>query len=171
MNAILIKALPYLAALIIGAVCAWMWQANSYGKVISDNKASYQADLTMIAAAGFAQARHAVEKQQVAENALAELDQKNQKEKTDGLAENEKLRRIAANADRRMRIAGSCRASSSDMSDTASASGLGSANSVELSEASGSTIFDIRAGIISDQAALKTLQDYVSNVCRPMPAQ
>ncbi|MHA4978959.1 lysis system i-spanin subunit Rz [Pseudomonas extremorientalis] len=148
-----------------------MDRLHSYGKDISDNKASYQADLTMIATAGAAQSRQAVEKQQVAENSLAELDQKNQKEKTDGLAENEKLRRAAADADRRLRLAGSCRASNSDVPNTASASGLGDANSVELSAASGSTVFDIRAGIIADQAALKTLQEYVSNVCRPMPVQ
>ncbi|WLD64692.1 lysis system i-spanin subunit Rz [Pseudomonas sp. OVF7] len=166
MNALLLKALPYMVTLLIGATGAWMWQANSYGKIISDNKASYQADLTNIANAGAAQARQALVKQQQAEQALADLDQKAQKEKTDGLAENEKLRRAAADSARRLRIAGSCRASSGDVPGTASASGLGDAGSVELSAASGSTVFDIRAGIIADQAALKALQDYVVNVCR-----
>ncbi|WP_321354504.1 lysis system i-spanin subunit Rz [Pseudomonas extremaustralis] len=166
MNAILLKALPYIAALLIGATGAWMWQANSYGKIIADGNASHQADLTSIANAGAAQARQSLEKQQKAEQALADLDQKNQKEKTDGLAENENLRRAAADSARRLRIAGSCRASGGDVPGTASASGLGDAGSVELSAASGSTVFDIRAGIIADQAALKALQDYVLNVCR-----
>lgn len=173
MNAILLKTLPYIAAVLIGATGAWMWQSNSYGKiisnkekVISDNKASYQADLTTIANAGAAQARQALEKQQHAEQALADLDQKAQKEKTDGLAENEKWRAAAADSARRLRISGSCRASSGDLPSPASTTGLGDAGTVELSAASGSTVFDIRAGIIADQAALKALQSYVMNVCR-----
>jgi len=173
MNAILLKTLPYIAAVLIGATGAWMWQSNSYGKiisnkekVISDNKASYQADLTTIANAGAAQARQALEKQQHAEQALADLDQKAQKEKTDGLAENEKWRAAAADSARRLRISGSCRASSGDLPSPASTTGLGDASTVELSAAAGSTVFDIRAGIIADQAALKALQSYVMNVCR-----
>ncbi|MGB4484681.1 MAG: lysis system i-spanin subunit Rz [Pseudomonas veronii] len=166
MTALWPKILPYIAALLIGAVGAWMWQANSYGKIIADSNASYQADLTSIANAGAAQARQALEKQQIAEQALADLDQKNQKEKTDGLAENEKLRLAAADSARRLRIEGSCRSGGGDVSGTTSASGLGNASTVELSAAAGSTVFDIRAGIIADQAALKALQSYVMSVCR-----
>ncbi|MDR6579954.1 lysis system i-spanin subunit Rz [Pseudomonas extremaustralis] len=166
MNAILLKALPYIAALLIGATGAWMWQANSYGKIIADSNASHQADLTNIANAGAAQARQALEKQQHAEQALADLDQKAQKEKTDGIAENEKWRAAAADTARRLRIAGSCRSGGGDVSRPASASGLGDASTIELSAAAGSTVFDIRAGIIADQAALKALQSYVMNVCR-----
>ncbi len=161
-----LRLLPYIAALLIGATGAWMWQANSYGKIIATNEASRQADLASISAAGAAQARQALEKQQAAQQALADLDQKAQKEKTDDLAENEKWRRAAADSARRLRIAGSCRASGGDVPGTASAAGLGDAGTVELSAASGSTVFDIRAGIIADQAALKALQSYVMNVCR-----
>ena len=167
MNAILLKALPYIVALLIGATGAWMWQANSYGKIIADSNASHQADLTTISNAGAIQARQALEKQRHAEQALAELDQKAQKEKTDGLAENEKWRRAAADSARRLRIAGSCRSGSGDVPSSTSSTGLGDAGTVELSTASGSTVFDIRAGIIADQAALRTLQAYVLNVCIP----
>lgn len=95
------------------------------------------------------------------------LDQKAQKEKTDALADNETLRRAAADSARRLRIAGSCRASGGDMPGSTSAASLGDAGTVELSAASGSAVFDIRAGIIADQAALKALQSYVMSVCRP----
>ncbi|WP_454833223.1 lysis system i-spanin subunit Rz [Pseudomonas veronii] len=166
MSTIWLKILPYIAALLIGVVGAWMWQANSYGKIIADSNASHQADLINISNAGAAQARQALEKQQQAEQALADLDQKAQKEKTDGLAENEKWRAAAADSARRLRISGSCRASSGDLPSPASTTGLGDAGTVELSAASGSTVFDIRAGIIADQAALKALQSYVMNVCR-----
>jgi len=166
MSAIWLKILPYIVALLIGAAGAWMWQANSYGKIIADSNASHQADLTNIANAGAAQVRQALDKQQHAEQALADLDQKSQKEKTDDLAENEKLRAAAADSARRLRIAGSCRSGGGDVSSPSSASGLGDASTVELSAAAGSTVFDIRAGIIADQAALKVLQEYVTNVCR-----
>jgi len=111
-------------------------------------------------------ARRALEKQQAAELALATLDQKAQKEKTDGLAENEKLRRAAADAARRLRIAGSCRADSGNVPGTASSTSLGNGGTVELTSTAGRTVFDIRAGIIADQAALRALQAYVMNVCR-----
>jgi prophage endopeptidase len=165
MNAILLRFLPYIAALLIGATGAWMWQGNRYGTIIANNEASRQADLTKIANAGAAQARQALEKQQAAEQALATLDQNAQKEKTDALAENEKLRFAIASGARRLRITGSCRARGGDVPGTARAAGLGDAGTVELSTASGSAVFDIRAGIIADQAALKALQQYVIRVC------
>lgn len=161
-----LRILPYIAALLIGAACAWMWQADSYGTIIATNEAARQADLSRIANAGAAQARQALEKQQAAEQAVATLDQKAQQEKTDALAENEKWRRAAADSARRLRIAGSCRAGRGNVLGTASTTSLGDDGTVELSAASGSTVFDIRAGIIADQAALKALQSYVMNVCR-----
>ncbi|WCM53500.1 lysis protein [Pseudomonas sp. WJP1] len=166
-----LRLLPYIAALLIGAAGAWMWQANSYSQIIANNEASRQSDLVKISNAGFAQARQALEKQQRAEQALADLDQKAQKEKTNALAENETLRRAAADSARRLRIAGSCRASGGDVSSsastasTASTASLGDAGTVELSAGSGFAVFDIRAGIIADQAALRILQEYVRNVC------
>lgn len=155
-----------LALIGMGAGGAWMWQANSYGTIIANNEASRQADLALIANAGAAQARQALEKQQRADQALADIDQKAQKEKTDALAENNKLRAAVASGDRRLRIAGSCRDSSGDVPSSTIATSLGDAGTVELSAAPGSIVFDIRAGIIADQAALRTLQAFVTNVCR-----
>ena len=166
MTSIWLRILPYIAALLIGASGAWMWQANSYGTIIANNEASRQADLTLIANAGATQARQALEKQQAAERALATLDQKAQKEKTDALAENYKLRSAVASGARRLRIAGSCPAYGGEMSGTTSAPGMGDAGVVELSATTGSAVYDIRAGIIADQAALKALQLYVMDVCR-----
>ena len=188
MNEQVAKLLGYIAialALIgIGAGAAWEWQSNAYTSKIATIEASHQADLTLIANAGAAQARQAVDNQQHAEQALATLDTKATKEKGDALAENETLRTqlTGAQADndrlhgdvtagyRRLRIAARCPASnsgSSNVSAPASAPGLGDAASVELSPAAGQTVFDIRAGIIADQAALKVLQDYVTTVLQP----
>lgn len=163
---VLLSIVVVLTLIGIGAAGAWRWQSNSYGEIIAINEANRQADLAKIASAGAAQARQAIEKQQAAEQALADLDQKAQKEKTDALTENETLRRAVADSARRLRIAGSCRASSGDVPSSTSAASLGDAGTVELSTASGSTVFDIRAGIIADQAALRVLQSYVVNVCQ-----
>lgn len=166
MSRALLRLLPYIAALLIGAGGAWMWQAHSYGTIIANNEAARQADLAMVSAAGAAQARQAVEKQQAAEQALAILDQKTQKEKTDALDENDKLRSAVSAGTRRLRIAGSCSAGGGDVPSSAGAASLGNAGTIELAPAAGSTVLSIRAGIIADQAALKALQSYVAKVCR-----
>lgn len=162
---VLLSIVVVLTLIGIGAAGAWRWQSNSYGQIIASNEANRQADLAKIASAGAAQARQAIEKLQAAEQVLADLDQKAQKEKTDALTENETLRRAVADSARRLRIAGSCRASSGDVPSSTSPASLGDAGTVELSSASGSTVFDIRASVIADQAALKALQSYIRNVC------
>ncbi|WP_054060096.1 lysis system i-spanin subunit Rz [Pseudomonas asplenii] len=165
-----------------GAAAAWTWQDNAYGKRLADQGSAYQADLSSIAAAGAAQARNAVEQQQAAQQALADLDAKSTQEKADALAQNELLRRLyggsqggneklradVAAGQRRLRIAGSCSDSAGGgiASQATSASGLGDAATVELTPTAGRTVFDIRAGIITDQAALRALQAYVREVCR-----
>ena len=155
-------------ALLLAIVCFATWKVDAwrYGKQLSDLSAAHQADLTSIANAAAAQARQALEKQQAIQKALAELDAKATKEKMNDLAENEKLRADVAAGDRRLRIAGRCSASSSNMPDTAVAARLDDGGTVELAGAAGRTVFDIRAGIIKDRAALKGLQEHLQRVCR-----
>ena len=43
---------------------------------------------------------------------------------------------------------------------------LGNGGAIDLDPTAGRTVFDIRAGIFADQAALKALQEYVKEVCR-----
>ncbi|SDR97954.1 prophage endopeptidase [Pseudomonas asplenii] len=171
-----------LALIGAGAGAAWEWQANAYGKRLAEQGAAYQADLSSIATAGAAQARQAVEQQQVAQKALADLDAKSTQEKADALAKNDLLRRLygvsqtdneklhadVASGQRRLRIAAACSVASSGsvVPQAASASGLGDAASVELAPTAGQTVFDIRARIIADQAALRALQAYVREVCQ-----
>lgn len=170
MNATYLKAGAILLACLlligIGAGGAWVWQANAYGKVIATNEANRQADLAAISNAAAAQSRQALAKQQTAEQAAAALDQKNTQEKDALNAENESLRRSLAAGDHRLRVAGSCRAGSSNVPSTASAPSLGDATTVELAPAAGQSVFDIRAGIIADQAALKAAQAYIRDVCK-----
>ena len=170
-------------ALTVGSFAtAWQWQANSYGKIIATNEGLRQADLTAIANAGAEQLRKALEKQQAAEASAAAIDAQLTKEKADGLSTNEALRAkytgvLADNARLhgdvlagydRLRIAGSCRsvASGRDVSEATKPGGLDDGGTIELAAAAGQAVFDIRAGFIADQAALKGLQMYVREVCQ-----
>jgi len=120
----------------------------------------------------------------VAEQAAAAIDAKSSQEKSDALAQNDLLSRLysssqasndqlradVATTQHRLRIAGTCTSGSGggDVSKTASTAGVDNASTVELAPVAGRTVFDIRAGIIADQTALRTLQEYVKNVC-PLP--
>lgn len=188
MNEQVAKLLGYIAiALVllgIGAGIAWTWQANKYTSQLATQASTFKGDLLAISNAAEEQTRKAVVSQQRAEQAVADLDTKHTQEKTDALAENEmlrtqltgaqddnkQLRSDVAAGDRRLRIAGRCPAGNpgnGNVSAPASTTGLGDAATVELSEASGQSVFDIRAGIIADQAALKALQDYAGVVRAP----
>ena len=100
------------------------------------------------------------------QKALAELDLKATKEKTNVIAENERLRADVAAYDRRLRIAGRCSTNSSDLHEPTGAARMDDGRAVELAAVAGRTVFDIRAVIIKDRAALKGLQEYVREVCR-----
>ena len=155
-------------AVLVGCSVFSTWKVDAwrYGKQLTDLNASYQADLTAISSAASAQARQALERQQATQKALAKLDSEATTEKAHALAENEKLRADVAAGDRRLRIAGRCSADSSNLSGTTNAARLDDGGTVELAGAAGRTVFDIRAGIIKDRAALKGLQEYVREVCR-----
>ena len=159
----------WLALVVLVAIaCFSTWKVDAwrYGKQLADLSAAHQADLTSIANAASTQVRQALDKQQAAEQARADIDARTTKEKANALAENEKLRADVAAGDRRLRIAGRCSADSSNLSYTTSATRLDDGGTVELAGAAGRTVFDIRAGIIKDRAALTGLQDYFREVCQ-----
>ncbi|EBB2471051.1 lysis protein [Salmonella enterica] len=93
---------------------------------------------------------------------VAVLDAKYTQELADAKAENDALqRRLAAGG--RVRVKGHCTVPASTTS--ASPGSVGDAATVELSPVAGQNVLDIRAGIISDQAKLKYLQEYVRTQC------
>lgn len=90
------------------------------------------------------------------------LDAKYTKELADAKAENDALRRKLDNGGRVL-VKGKCPVPSS--AETSSASGMGNDDTVELSPVAGRNVLGIRDGIISDQAALRTLQEYIRTQC------
>ncbi len=94
---------------------------------------------------------------------VAALDAKYTKALADEHAKNADLqRRLAAGG--RVRVKGRCTVPAS--TETASASRVGNAATVELSPGAGQNVLDIRAGIISDQEKLKYLQEYIRTQCK-----
>ncbi|EJG7681823.1 lysis protein [Salmonella enterica] len=93
----------------------------------------------------------------------AALDAKYTKELADAKAENDALqRRLAAGG--RVRVKGRCTVPAS--ATPASTGSVGDAATVELSPDSGQNVLSIRSGIISDQAKLRYLQQYVMEQCQ-----
>ncbi|EBW2994408.1 lysis protein [Salmonella enterica] len=93
---------------------------------------------------------------------VAAIDEKYTKELADAKAENDALqRRLAAGG--RVRVKGRCTVPTT--TKTASTRRVGNAATVELSDVAGQNVLSIRSGIISDQAKLKYLQEYVRTQC------
>ncbi|ELW6130135.1 lysis protein [Salmonella enterica] len=93
---------------------------------------------------------------------VAALDAKYTKELADAKAENDALRRKLDNGGRVL-VKGKCPVPSS--AETSSSSGMGNDATVELSPVAGRNVLGIRDGIIRDQTALRTLQEYISTQC------
>lgn len=93
---------------------------------------------------------------------VAALDAKYTKELAYAKAENVALQRKLDNGGRVL-VKGRCPVPAS--TETASPSGMGNDATVELSDVAGRNVLGIRSGILSDQTALRTLQEYINTQC------
>lgn len=93
---------------------------------------------------------------------VAALDAKYTKELADAKAENDALQRKLDNGGRVL-VKGKCPVSAT--TQTPSTSSMGNDATVELSDVAGRNVLGIRSGILSDQAALRTLQEYITTQC------
>ncbi|EAA6691721.1 lysis protein [Salmonella enterica subsp. enterica serovar Newport] len=93
---------------------------------------------------------------------VAALDARYTKELADAKAENDALRRKLDNGGRVL-VKGKCPVPSA--TQTAGSASMGDDATVELSSVAGRNVLGIRSGIISDQTALKALQEYIRTQC------
>ncbi|RAX30775.1 UNVERIFIED_CONTAM: lysis protein, partial [Escherichia coli] len=93
---------------------------------------------------------------------IAALDAKYTKELADARAENETLRADVAAGRRSLRVNATCVSATDKTTGTAR---VGDVATVELSPVAGRNVLSIRGGIISDQTALRTLQEYIRTQC------
>ncbi|EIV0763718.1 lysis protein [Escherichia coli] len=143
-----------LCVVIIGLVagCGALWMTTDHYR---DNAITYKAQRDK-KASELELTKATITDMQQRQRDVAALDARYTKELADARAENDDLRRKLS-AGGRVRVEGRC----PPVSGHATTGGVGDGATVELTAGAGQNVLDIRAGIISDQAKLKYLQDYI----------
>lgn len=151
-----------LCGALLGALASWWLTDNKFTADIATIKQHHAEDLKAISDEASAQRDKNAALEHSLANAIAKSDQQHTQELTDALAKNQALRDSVTSGDRQLRLAkaGLATCNLSKGADT-SASGLDNAGTITFSNDFGRNIYDIRAGIISDQQKLKALQDYI----------
>ncbi|WP_213758608.1 lysis protein [Citrobacter freundii] len=148
-------------AIIIGVVVCIIvslgWAVNHY----RDNAITYK-DQRDKATKSLRLANATIKDMQVRQRDVAALDAKHTKELADAKAENDALQRKLDNGGRVL-VKGKCPVPAS--TETSRTSGMGNDATVELSPVAGRNVLGIRSGIVSDQASLRTLQEYINTQC------
>lgn len=146
-----------ISALVICIIVCLSWAVNHY----RDNAITYKEQRDT-ATHKLKLANETIDDMTKRQRDVAALDAKYTKDLADAKAENDALRRKLDNGGRVL-VKGKCPVSSS--AETSSASGMGDDATVELSPVAGRNVLGIRDGIISDQTALRTLQEYIRMQC------
>ena len=108
------------------------------------------------------QANATIKDMQARQRDVAALDAKYTKELADAKAENDALQRKLDNGGRVL-VKGKCPVSAA--TQTTGAASMGDDATVELSAVAGRNVLGIRSGIVSDQTALRALQEYITTQC------
>ena len=143
--------------LVICTIVCLSWAVNHYRYNAITYKAQRDKNVRELKLANAA-----ITDMQMRQRDVAALDAKYTKELADAKAENDALLRKLDNGGRVL-VKGKCPVPSS--AETSSASGMGNDATVELSPVAGRNVLDIRDGIIRDQTALRTLQEYIRTQC------
>ncbi|MEX9845407.1 lysis system i-spanin subunit Rz [Providencia rettgeri] len=126
-----------------------------YDKKIAVQTAMHETTITAIALEAKMRSDAVIERMKSAQRTAAELDAEYSGKLKHELNENERLRRSLADGDKRLRFAkadlATCELSASRNTGSA---GVGNGTEIRFSAEAGQLIYDIRAGIISDQAKL-----------------
>ncbi len=146
-----------ISALVICIIVCLLWAVNHY----RDNAITYKAQRDKNVRE-LKLANAAITDMQMRQRDVAALDAKYTKELADAKAENDALRRKLDNGGRVL-VKGKCPVPAS--AKTSSASGMGNDATVELSAVAGRNVLGIRSGILSDQTALRALQEYITTQC------
>ncbi|CAM8330029.1 Putative Rz endopeptidase from lambdoid prophage DLP12 [Escherichia coli] len=157
MGATMSRVTAIISALVICIIVCLSWGVNHY----RDNAITYKAQRDKNVRE-LKLANAAITDMQMRQRDVAALDAKYTKELADAKAENDALLRKLDNGGRVL-VKGKCPVPSS--AETSSASGMGNDATVELSPVAGRNVLDIRDGIIRDQTALRTLQEYIRTQC------
>ncbi|HAM5158399.1 lysis protein [Escherichia coli] len=146
-----------ISALVICIIVCLSWAVNHY----RDNAIAYkeQRDKKV---SELKQATATITDMQQRQRDADALDAKYTKELADAKAENDALQRKLDNGGRVL-VKGKCPVSAS--TQTTGAASMGNDATVELSAVAGRNVLGIRSGILSDQTALRALQEYIRTQC------
>lgn len=170
-----VKAIGALAlvAILAGTSAGWWFTKTAYERDISDLKEEqtreregWLKEKLAITTKAKLDTDAAIVRMKDAQGELARIDAENQRKLEDAELENEGLRRDVAAGARRLRLLGDKLSSGNAAGGGACTCSVGDDTGVELSAAAGRTVFDIRAGIISDRAKIAYLQDYIERVVK-----
>ncbi|KDU15040.1 lysis protein [Escherichia coli] len=146
-----------ISALVICIIVCLSWAVNHY----RDNAIAYkeQRDKKV---SELKQATATITDMQQRQRDADALDAKYTKELADAKAENDALQRKLDNGGRVL-VKGKCPVSAA--TQTTGAASMGNDATVELSAVAGRNVLGIRSGIVSDQTALRALQEYITTQC------
>lgn len=146
---------------LLGFWVGWSWQGANGEAALERANAAHANTLGEIARAGQRQLQKQQELLVAERERLQALDQEHYGELEDAKADNERLRRMYAGADaerRELRIQVRIARAGAVVSETTAGSSVGDVAALELSPEAGSAVWDIRAGMIEDQAKLRYFQ-------------
>ena len=146
-----------ISALVICIIVCLSWAVNHY----RDNAITYKEQRDN-KASELEKANATITDMQQRQRDADALDAKYTKELADAKAENDALQRKLDNGGRVL-VKGKCPVSAA--TQTAGAASMGDDATVELSEVAGRNVLGIRSGIVSDQTALRALQEYITTQC------
>lgn len=159
-----LKLIPYAA---VGALCgALAWGVNGYrlNAQISELKTAHADENRKSAEANDKARQKLMEENAGLNSRLANLDQSSTEKLTNAQQENDRLQRLYSSADderRRLRIKVRVALADLAVSATPGAGSVGNATALELSQESGSAVWDIRRGMTEDVEKIAYLQGYI----------
>lgn len=151
------RLIAFISAVLICLIVSLGWLASHY----HDNATEFKRQRDNVTEQ-LRLAKDTITVMQTRQRDVAELDAKYMKELADATAENDALQRKLDNGGRVL-VKGKCPLSAA--TQTTGAASMGDDATVELSAVAGRNVLSIRSGILSDQTALRALQDYITTQC------
>lgn len=147
--------------IVIGLLIIWVAVAGKVANHYRDNAVEYKKQRDEKTKA-LNLANSTIKDMTTRQRDVAALDAKYTKELADANAQNVALQRKLDNGGRVL-VKGKCPVPATTQATVTP--GMGNDATVELSDVAGRNVLGIRSGIISDQTALRALQEYVTTQC------
>ncbi|MDC9593788.1 lysis system i-spanin subunit Rz [Xenorhabdus sp. IM139775] len=167
-----LKKLPLMVSLVVGASLGWWGHRTLFLNEMTSLKQQHADQLVVINQKAQSEMLAVVQQMKAAQNRAAQLDEYYSGKLADVTEENTALRADIAAGHRRVQIAAAnlagCQLTQNRDTGTGS---VGDGTQIELTAKAGRTIYDIRGGIIRDQAKLDYLQQYVREIVRQCKPQ